>query len=73
MLTNDKPVYGYYCLMRPPMPGAVPRDGMVRCEAKEGTALSGHHYWGRVMYERKLTDYEVKHYDLEPAAMVAPD
>lgn len=55
----------YACRMRPPDLGAVPRIGMHRVGFIEGTAPSGHHAWGWVEYTRKLTDEEVKHYDLE--------
>lgn len=67
MMSTEAPErYGYLCLMRPPMPGAIPRDGLVECDAEEGvSAASGHHYWGRAIYSRRLTDEEVKHYDLE--------
>lgn len=53
-------------LMRLPEPGAMPRDGLVSAEYKPGySRQTGHHYWGIVVYNRKLTDEEVYHYDLE--------
>lgn len=74
MLTNDnKELHAYYCLMRPPTPGAVPRDGLDRVDYKEGRSLSGHHYWGRVIYTRPLTDEEVLHYELEKTALCVVD
>ena len=74
-MIDDNPMrYGYLCLMRPPMPGAVPRDGLIQCEDKEGRSMeSGHHYWGRVVYNRELTEDEVRHYELEPAALAVLD
>lgn len=75
MLTTTGPNrYGYLCLMRPPMPGAVPKEGMVGCDAREGYSMdSGHHYWGHVTYDRKLTREEVNHYDLELTSLVVTD
>ena len=74
MLTADyKEQYGYYCLMRPPGPGAIPRDGLDWIDFKEGYTLSGHHYWGRAVYKRRLTEEEVNHYDLEETALVVLD
>lgn len=74
MLTADyKEQYGYYCLMRPPGPGAIPRDGLDWIDFKEGNTLSGHHYWGRAVYKRRLTEEEVNHYDLEETALVVLD
>ena len=70
---NDPVYYGYLCLMRPPMPGAVPRDGLTHCEEKDDYSISGHHYWGRVVYNRKLTEDEIRHYDLEPTALATLD
>lgn len=58
-------LWAYRCLMRPPMPGAVPKDGLVECDFVERFTKSGKHYWGRVFYSRKLTDKEVADYELE--------
>ena len=66
--------YGYLCLMRPPELGAIPREGLVQCDYKDGySAESGHHYWGRAVYERELTEEEVRHYDLERTALAVTD
>ena len=68
--TNDVIEYGYLCLMRPPMPGAVPREGLLQCKGKEGHSReSGHHYWGLAFYDRELTPEEIRHYDLERASL----
>jgi len=73
-MLNEKKYYAYYCLMRPPMPGAVPRNGLVQCEDKEGVSLtSKHHYWGRVVYDRPLSTEEVLHFELEPTALAVTD
>ena len=57
--------YRYACLMRPPTPGAVPRDGLDFVTFDEGFAASHHHYWGVAVYNRPLDDSEMNHYDLE--------
>ena len=55
----------YYFLMRPPMPGAMPREGLTEVGFDEGQAPSGHFSWGWAEYNRELTAEEVSHYDLE--------
>ena len=71
---NDPVYYVYLCLMRPPMPGAVQIDGLIQCEDKEGRSMeNGHHYWGRVVYSRKLSGGEIRHFDLEPTALATLD
>ena len=57
--------YRYYCLMRPAGPGAVPRVGWSDTHNDECVAPSGHHAWGWVDYNRKLTDEEIRNYELE--------
>ena len=72
-LTSDKLVsidlkpktYSYLCRMRPPMPGAVPRDGLLEVRyltSEKGKLFQG---WGIVTYDRKLTQEEADHYDLD--------
>lgn len=62
--------YSYRCLMRPPMPGAIPRDGLCKVQDMVGiSSSSGHHYWGLVVYNRQLSDEEIKHFDLEPVTL----
>lgn len=56
--------YRYGCRMRPPGPGAVPRDGLIRCVYDYAMWLPDE-YWGGVEYNRPLTPEEVDHYDLE--------
>ena len=57
--------YSYAALLRPPGPGAVPRDGLIECFCEEGFAPSGHSYWGIAVYNRELTSSEIYDYDLE--------
>ena len=71
---DDERSCGYLCLMRPPYPGAVPRDGLVQVDFREGTSMeSGHRYWGRVVYNRELSPEEVADYELERTALAVLD
>ena len=65
-----KPVYMYYCPMRPPMPGAVPRDGLEyvhEYDSRIGVSLIGRMVWGYAVYSRELTEKEVSDYELIPS------
>ena len=74
MLSADyKKQWAYLCLMRPPTPGAIPKEGLDFVDFREGKSLSGHHYWGHAVYNRKLSDEEIYHYDLEETALVVTD
>ena len=53
----------YATLMRPPGPGAVPREGWIDTSFDELTTPSGHHAWGWVEYNRKLTQKEIDDYE----------
>lgn len=57
--------WAYRCLMRPPTPGAIPREGLDRCDYCDGTTLGGHYFWGTAVYTRELTEEEIRDYDLE--------
>ena len=58
--------YKYLLLMRPPQPGAMPKDGLIYPEFKTGySRKSHHHYWGFVVYSRELTKEEIFQYELE--------
>lgn len=59
--------YRYYMPYRPPMPGAMPKDGIVRMFAQESRAkMEGCNrpVWGWVEYDRKLTAKEISDYEL---------
>lgn len=58
-------LFRYALLMRPPMPGAIPRQGLLEVKAINGICPSGHSAWGWAEYDRELTDEEIKHYELE--------
>lgn len=63
-------MYVYYCLMRPPAPGAVPTRGLVEMESFDQRyyiAIVGRMTWGWVGYNRPLSPSEVEEYELIPA------
>lgn len=70
---DGRECFAYRCLMRPPGPGAVPADGLSFCTFREGTTLGGKHFWGSVVYNRKLTPEEIDRYELEPTPLVVVD
>lgn len=65
--------WAYLCLMRPPMPGSIPRCGLDYIECREGYSKSGHHYWGKAVYTRELTKEEVYNYKLEETELSVTD
>ena len=59
-------VYRYACLMRPPGPGAVPRDGLEYCNTDPYVhPFTGRECWGYCDYDHLLTDKEVSAYELD--------
>lgn len=62
--------YQYLCHQRPPMPGAVPANGLVRVkdppDGIDVVVIDGVTYncWGYVIYNRPLTDRELSDYEL---------
>ena len=63
--------YEYLCYMRPPMPGAIPTNGLVRIknplDGVDSVTIKGVTYncWGYVIYDRPLTDSELQAYELK--------
>lgn len=58
-------VYRYYCQFRPPMPGAIPRDGLVNIgDYDYPQSFDGISAWGFAEYNRPLTDKEISDYEL---------
>ena len=57
--------YGYATLARMPQIGAIPMDGLVMVHAGSCTTPSGRHAFGYALYARKLTEEEIKEYELE--------
>ena len=61
-------VYRYYCRFRPPMPGAIPRPGLVRVGSYDyKQCIGGVGAWGFAEYDRPLTEKEIEDYELAPA------
>lgn len=52
--------YRYQCNHRPPGPGAVPKEGLEFCDD------NGRGRYGDVVYNRPLTDKELKNFELDP-------
>lgn len=62
--------YRYYCLFRPPMPGAFPR-GCVELEDfgdRRFVPEMDREAWGWVEYDHPLTKQQIDDYELFPAA-----
>ena len=59
-------VYRYYCRYRPPMPGSIPRVGLVNVGAYDmPMSFDGiGNLWGYAEYNRILTDKEINDYEL---------
>ena len=58
-------VYRYYCQFRPPMPGAIPREGLQQVASFDYLqSFNGISAWGFAEYSRELTDKEVHDYEL---------
>ena len=58
-------VYRYYCQYRPPMPGAIPRDGLVNIASFDyKQSFNGVGCWGWAEYNRPLSEKEIGDYEL---------
>lgn len=65
-------IYRYYCRMRPPMPGTIPR-GPINIEdygERKHIYKVGCDAWGHVDYERELSPHEVYNYELVTGGMI---
>ena len=58
--------YVYYMTQRPPMPGAMPKEGLIEIEAREPwKRLPGvGRAYAKLIYDRRLTDKEIEDYEL---------
>lgn len=66
MSNNKKSYYTYFSTLRPTGPGTCPRDGLVDFENfDERRMVRGVYCWGRVRFNRPLTEDEQKGYDLQ--------
>ena len=71
---TDLYYYGY--ILRPPMPGAQPRDGLNSTWDAEGLVYKGLRLWGYAVYTRPLTKEEQQHYsmiEIPPSLIVKGD
>ena len=59
-------MYRYYCLFRPPVPGAIPRgvSRIVAFDDIKPVEEIGRVAWGYVEYHKPLTAQEVVQYEL---------
>ena len=59
-------VYRYYCRFRPPMPGAIPRNGLQNVCAFDvkDVVFDNVEAWGYADYDRPLTEKEINDYEL---------
>lgn len=66
-----KTLYRYYCKMRPPAPGAVPKRSLYAALA-EHVLIAGYArpMWGFADYTEPLTDEEIDYYELVPGGTV---
>lgn len=61
--------FTYYTPYRPPSPGCQPSKGLVEVVDFDDRILTddGIQAWGKVVYDRPLTDAEVRDYELVKA------
>lgn len=67
------PEFKYFCPMRPPTLGAVPKDGLCYVEpfwVRKYVKCIGRLAWGYAVYNRELTADEVAEYELIAAPEV---
>lgn len=68
--------YRYYTLNRPPMPGGIPKDGLlsVQCYDTRLLVIAINRWaWGYVEYSRPLTAEEISNHELAPEKKGAAD
>ena len=56
--------YVYGTRLRPPGPGAVPREGLTEVTSEE-YRTPDRHYWGTATYDRVLTSEELDAYEMD--------
>ena len=58
--------YKYYCIMRPPMPGVIPKGAMEVMTFRERRYVPeiDRMAWGYVVYTRELCYAEINEYEL---------
>ena len=63
----------YYTLFRPPMIGAIPRHGLTEIDdfdERKFVPSIGREAWGKVTYNRELTNKEISDYELMPEGVM---
>jgi hypothetical protein len=62
-------VYKYYTLYRAPGPFCQPKDGLLEVKSYDKRTRITERYaaWGEVTYSRKLTEEEIRDFELLPA------
>ena len=61
-------VYRYYCRFRPPMPGAIPTNGLTNIVCYDyREPVENVEAWGYAEYMRPLTEQEIYSYELYPS------
>lgn len=61
--------YKYYMTQRPPMPGAMPKDGLIDIHEvmpAEYCDAVGHNVYATLTYDRQLSKGEIRAYELTP-------
>ena len=64
--------FNYYMTQRPPMPGAMPKDGLTdinEYDQRLYVDAIDHDAYARLTYSRKLTAKEVRDYELVPTSI----
>ena len=65
--------YVYYMTQRPPSPGAMPRKGLVDMKdfgTKILVPILNIEAWGKIIYDRPLTDDEIWNYELTRGGVI---
>lgn len=61
-------VYRYYTRLRPPMPGAIPLNGVTNTATFDWKqSFNGVGCWGWAEYDHELTQKEIDDYELAPS------
>ena len=60
--------YRYWTMQRPPMLGAIPKDGLIETyafpERQKVMELGGREAWGYALYDRELSEKELSDYEM---------
>lgn len=62
-------MFKYYMILRPPMPGAMPRNNLTDMKDFGDRTYApeiGREAWGWITYSEPLSKKDIEHYDLVP-------